>query len=310
MTATIADRATNENLIKEVPCYNYFSLMGKDGPWKEVLAKHCRKALRSGSLRSLRSLQSKESPGQAYLDALIKMLQDAVLEVEQMDLQYWSANTGWNNLWYAGWRLMAWRYLKVFRDSSLHKIQSKTEFARARARITKAHLAGLVLTKLTGKVVDSLSEYHGVVRHTASLLEKVKAPMLPGNKKYGIPWDARGKVTAEMRQGGVQSLEFTESDTVELLMQAFPDQHDWLKVLATPDTKVKKLVKDLHYKLPLELLTMYLCFYGTIQAVPTDKLLRLGVLNLRRLRQQYRAEHGVTPHLANLVQMALEQQAN
>ena len=103
-----------------------FSLMGKDGPWKEVLAKHCRKALRSGSLRSLQSLQSKESPGQAYLDALIKMLQDAVLEVEQMDLQYWSANTGRNNLWYAGWRLMAWRYLKVFRDSSLHTMQSKT----------------------------------------------------------------------------------------------------------------------------------------------------------------------------------------
>ena len=108
MTATIADRATNEDLIKEVPCYNYFSLMGKDGPWKEVLAKHCRKALRSGSLQSWIAI-----PGQAYLDALIKMLQDAVLEVEQMDLQYWSANTGRNNLWYAGWRLMAWKYFVI-----------------------------------------------------------------------------------------------------------------------------------------------------------------------------------------------------
>ena len=53
---------------------------------------------------------------------------------------------------------------------------------------------------------------------------------------------------------------------------------------AAPEDKVGKLVKDLGYRLPVELLTMYLCFYGTISDLPTEELVGLGVKELRDLR--------------------------
>ena len=46
---------------------------------------------------------------------------------------------------------------------------------------------------------------------------------------------------------------------------------------------------------------MYLCFYGTISDLPTDKLVGVGLNNLQDLCRQYRATHGVVPHVANLV---------
>ena len=135
-------------------------------------------------------------------------------------------------------------------------------------------------------------------------LKKVHAPMLPADMNYGIPWVVQSKLIIEMQHAGASSLVVAKADTVQLLMDAFPDQKQWLVELAAPEDKVNKLVKDLGHSLPVELLTMYLCFYGTISDLPTEELVGLGLKKLRDLRWQYRAKHGVMPHVANLVREA------
>ena len=128
--------------------------------------------------------------------------------------------------------------------------------------------------------------------------------MLPADMSYGIPWVVRSKLIIGMRHAGVSSLVVAKADTVQLLMDAFPDQKQWLVEFAAPEDNVSQLVKDLGYRLPVELLTMYLCFYGTISDLPTEELVGLGLKSLRDLRWQYRATHGVMPHVANLVEEA------
>ena len=108
----------------------------------------------------------------------------------------------------------------------------------------------------------------------------------------------------EMRHAGVSLLVIAKADRVQLLMDAFLRQKQWLVQLASPEDKISKLVKELGYRLPVELLTMYLCFYGTISDVPTEELVALGLKNLRDMRWQYRAKHGAMPHVANLVKEA------
>ncbi|MDA8609530.1 SMI1/KNR4 family protein [bacterium] len=121
---------------------------------------------------------------------------------------------------------------------------------------------------------------------------------------HGICWVIRMNFIIEMRHVGVSSLVVAMADTMQLLMDAFLAQNQWLVRLAAPEDKISKLVQELGYRLPVELLTLYLCFYGTISDLPTEELLGVGVKNQRDLRWQYRATHGVMPHVANLVKEA------
>ena len=86
----------------------------------------------------------------------------------------------------------------------------------------------------------------------------------------------RSKLIIGMRHDGLSSLVVAKADAVQLLMDAFPDRKQWLVQLAAPEDKISKLVKYLGYRLPVELLTMYLCFYGTISDLPTEELVALG----------------------------------
>jgi len=119
----------------------------------------------------LRCLKDEQSPRDADMDALIKVLQDAVLAAENMDLHVWSANTGRRNIWHSGWRLMGWKYYKVFKNARLEPIATAEEFARARLFMRKAHAAGLVLCTLHRKAVGSLSDYHSTAKHAMGKLK-------------------------------------------------------------------------------------------------------------------------------------------
>ena len=91
MAASVNNRSINEAAIAEVPAFHFFSLMGKVGPFKVALSQVCKRARRAGALGNLKDEQS---PRDADMDALIKVLQDAALAAENMDLHVWSVSTG------------------------------------------------------------------------------------------------------------------------------------------------------------------------------------------------------------------------
>lgn len=119
---------------------------------------------------------------------------------------------------------------------------------------------------------------------------------------------------------GWQTLSFED------LCSAFPDQHTWLIKLhkhircsqyrailrryerVGSSIGIKQITETLNYKLPIELLTMCLCFAGdpALQVVPST-FLQDQQKQIKKLSEQYEKQHGQWPHLAVVAELALEQ---
>ncbi len=195
------------------PGLHFLALMGKFGPWKTALAKRWTSVVRFGtsksdcsSVWSLKSLLSgvcmpnlmhvePNDLQEADLDAMIRVMQAAVLDMADQDLQAWKDNVGHNNLWYAGWEQVTARFFPVVsKQKGKHQLSVSNSQEELHCKFLKAHAVGMMLVKLP--VARDLTVYHEATRAAMKLLPTIRMPSSSPDTNYSLPWLIRSRIMA------------------------------------------------------------------------------------------------------------------
>ena len=148
------------------PALYFFSLMGKDGPWRDSLGARWVGAFKAdagksicsnASLQSLRSMKSMRSAitlrsmqllepedlTEDDLNAIITILQLAALDTWPIDRAAWDLNVNRNKLYFMGWQRLIKRFYPMFVDQP-EKLTAlpKSKLHATKEKLRKAHAAG------------------------------------------------------------------------------------------------------------------------------------------------------------------------
>ena len=128
---------------------------------------------------------------------------------------------------------------------------------------------GVVLNSLL--VPRTNFEWAQVQADAEELPERLKIK----RSQYRWPWLLRTYIFAEMRHAGVSSLKIVEDWTSEQLRGATkPDQNEWVArwMSGLAGTSLKKLLRLLRFREPLEMLSVYVCIMNdsSIMAYPSS----------------------------------------
>ena len=124
------------------------------------------------------------------------------------------------------------------------------------------------------------------------------------NGAYSFLWTLRAWWQVDLR---TKELRLEGGGRLSLLGEVFPDQKGLLGLIEGQTQTTDKFIRRTKYGAPLELLTMWMCLFGTaeVMSVSTDELKR-RVPELRALKRSFHADHGVIPHPAWLVKQLCE----
>ena len=128
--------------------------------------------------------------------------------------------------------------------------------------------------------------------------------------QYRWPWLLRTYIFAEMRHAGVSSLKIVEGWTSEQLQDAIkPDQNEWVArwMSSLAGTLMKKLLRLLRFREPLEMLSVYVCIMNdsTLMAYPL-KQLKERVDDITKARCQMRRQNGQEASPALVVKSVMD----
>ena len=129
--------------------------------------------------------------------------------------------------------------------------------------------------------------------------------------QYRWPWLLRTCIFAEMRHAGVSLLKIVKDWTSEQLQDTIkPDQNEWAArwmKSGLAGTSLKKLLRLLRFREPLEMLSVYVCIMNdsSIMAYPL-KQLKERVDDITKARCQMRRQNGQEASPALVVKSVMD----
>lgn len=294
LEAAIRFRKLHSSTFKQCPALFVASLRGKELPWYEALQKAWRQlkgVSRSGVTKSAVS----------YHD-VATVLQGAARLMVGVNRKAFVENLGRNVSHHSGWLpfLLQKGLLRKWGGSSR---RSGVLHFGGSGHYTIAPITATVLSKIqamgaTGQTLLNLAAPRTIQDWDAAVLKaKQDAPKSETSAQYVWPWLVRATLISAMRNSGVERLQCHRNATVSELSGLFPDQKQHLTRFAKTSDTITELTGNLAYDGPVELLTMYLCFFCSreMASVCPDKLER-SQAELIRKREGYVNTHGLAPH--------------
>ena len=281
----------HKKMFQDNPALLVASLRGKEGPWKD----------------GMWSSWKNQGPGVSSSTApsTAAMLGSTARAMQNADREVWAANVGRSVSHHSGWLPHLQQIGVLKKVPGAHKPKSSIKiggYAYTVAKVSKRVLSRMDEMADIGsnlhhlKIPRTWSSWKEAVQE-ANDMKPTKVP----SKSYNWPWLVRAHLISSMRSKGIQKLSWCrESLTIEDIGTAFPDQKQHVMHLSE-SMLVSDLMKDLHYDGPLELLTMYLCFFCSkaMGKYPAEWLVanRQGLI---RTREAYYERTGLHPHCALL----------
>lgn len=230
----------------------------------------------------------------------------------------WAENIGRNVSHHSGWLALMHQFkmLKAHRgprESALSLGQSGGKYQIipydqqvhpklfASAHCTQLHLN-------TIRPPHTVSEWASVSGETFTKELETRGLSMPSFAcdGYTTRWTLRAHMVAEMRVAGITSLDVGKV-SLEEFSSLFPDQNKWIQVMAGKHTGVESFFREMDYKGPAELFSMYACLFGdeVVQRTPLQ-VMRKHVDQLCSIKEAYAACFGMSPHPAVLVRELAE----
>lgn len=280
-------------MFDDSPALLVASLRGKEGPWKK-------------GLWSSWKLKRPGVPSSA--ESTAALLGSTACAMQDVDREVWVKNVGLNVSHHSGWLayLQQVGFLKKSgnrrkrqRQQSIHVGEQTYDVAQATdTRVLKK----VEEMACVGSALQNLTTPRSWSAWREALEEADEArPRKDKSNGYTWPWLVRAHLISSMRSKGISKLSWSrESVTIDDLSGAFPDQKKHVKKMAN-SMLVKDLLEDLSYDGPLELLTMFLCFFCAdgMDRYPADWI-KTNRAKLIQMREDYHKRTGLHPHCAVL----------
>ena len=95
---------------------------------------------------------------------------------------------------------------------------------------------------------------------------------------------------------------YNRDDSINVVVDAFPDGNEWLKTFREGIDNIGDLVDTLHYHHGVEVLTMLFCLFGdaTVLEYRSDFIDQHTITLQHDLKKDFK-DHGVVPHPAILL---------
>ena len=313
------------NLIDEAPALYYIASMTKHGPskksiclrWSEVYNKDAEESTAMNAMKSLklmksmlsklslRSLKDVTHLQESDLDCLIQLLQIVASDIVDTDILPWNRNVGHGNSYYSGPLVFLSRFLEVIiKDGDKYGPCQKHNYHVCREKINACHHAGVILNRMPIQRPLDLKTYAKFVGEAMQDLATLHPPGLNPDMKYSIPWILRCRLLGLIGAKSVSSLTSTKSDTLDLVVKAFPDAKDWMDLYSKGASSIHKLIKELNYKHGIELMTGFFCLFGDTDVLKySPDYLEKHKDSLKGQLKKYVQEHGLNPHPAILLKV-------
>ena len=180
--------------------------------------------------------------------------------------------------------------LGIFNADGEYYAICKFEASIHTEKIMTLHLMGMVLNRL--HVPKNNAEWLSALRDAwrRADLEMIRTP------EYHWPWLIRSYLIVEMRHNGIKRLKVTRDWDLERLKEACqPDQSGWISMWmkSVAGDSLKKLLKELAYDEPLEMLSCNACLLGdnAISSIEQSKL-EQHMSAISRQRREMRSKSG------------------
>ena len=291
-----------------VPYATFWCLL-KYGPAREALEAAVNKAAGKGPA-------SPTTPAKA-----LAVMQDALVQLSENvlcreDWAVWTMNCGRGVSHHSGPHCAATalklvktrrqargRFAKSVKLSGQGRRQQLSVGALVLQAVRSHMLASKALARVTAP--RTLSEW----QEKCSWVADVFATVLDQSpRSYRVLWASRTWLKATMAAAGVQRLRVRDAEVADLL-QSWPDCNGHLARMGEGQRYLQKVFDDLGYNGPPECFTMWCCLFNDravrrfLEAKPEGWLAdRLQML--RKGAAKYRAEHGLWPHPAVLLNTA------
>ena len=266
------------------PAMLQFSALGKDGPWKDNLLKAFRGVAKKGKLGRDIKHPCKQVAVRKRASACLVVLCKAARLMDNVDMSHWIEQCNLRVMHVMGWVTMLRQHgvlIKVNRDGQnvvhvgkqnmlKYKVASSAvEKERAISKLVRAVDAGDALdTGIMKKPPKTVAQLVDNVDMIVPELRKIGAPLLKPSavgkqNPYCVSWTLRAINLLAMETAGIKRISGDVS--VYDFMRAFPDQGTWIQRLSRKlgVTSVAALSRKLKYDSPIQLLSMYACFYSS-----------------------------------------------
>ena len=243
--------------------------------------------------------------------ALFKNLSDALEDIDGTDFLEWTKNCGRNVSHHSG-------FIPICRRS--HVLQSgavKSGGLRLSSRVWQYKLRGIstaalkklcdiiqvsdkMHAKLEGYELKTCTDWCSAFGQCMGIAMKESAPGLTG---YLAKWTVRCMLLNRLYRQGRKLV--PGSCTWRDFCKAGPDQKCNMQVLSgyrhrRRNILVKALLKDVGYKAPPELVSMYLCFLNGISHYSTEALEK-KIGEMSAYRREFKRTRGMNPIFADVV---------
>ena len=302
LQTAIKFRKLHENTFKQCPALLVASLLGKELPWYSAIQDAWSQRTSGTACRRSGVRRSGVAESAVTDREVAEILQAAARLMVGVNRKVFVQNLGRNVSHHSGWLpfLLQRRLLKKRRGRP--RGSGFLHFG-GEGRYTVAPITSLVLSKVramsaTGQVLLNLpaprtmSEWRTSLQTTTQQATKSET-----SRKYQWPFLVRAALISKMRVSRVGQLECPRSLTVGALRGMFPDQKAHLTRFCKPSDTVAQLRKTLAYDGPLELLTMFLCFFCSRRmGNVSPESLQQSRSKLIKQREIYYREHNMAPH--------------
>lgn len=174
------------------------------------------------------------------------------------------------------------------------------------------HTEKFVMMHRTGMALCSTPTPRDNIQWLKAFQEASKVAQMLGvpTPGYHWPWLLRTHMFVEMRVRGIRQLSVVRDwGEAELMEACRPDMSGWIPIWmkSVAGNSLKKLIRFLSYKEPLELLGCFACLLGdsTIQSIDQEQLKRFA-RKVKERRRQMVISTGREPHPVMVVQSVID----
>ena len=292
---------------------------GSSLPWSKVRWSRVLRQYQPVSREDLRGLEIKYTAAKVHrAQHLLAVLRSTVQQVDGADFECWVTNCGRNVSHHSGFVPMLLRFeiLQKVSKSTVPSLALGSTTGR-RYQLRSDNLLAVLgklcaLIRLADAIEEKLPAVHGprscsawskAFQDLSQVVQDNPCPGMRDTTSYVPLWTMRALLLRRMWATGTRRLALDDSLWSDFAA-TFPDQKKMLSKVVVAETGLtcRNAMQRCKYKGPAELLTMYLCFLGTVDRTSTSFFIKHEA-KLKKLRAIYKTDHLQNPVLLELLKI-------